>query len=86
MVDPIPYLDMVLLEAMAQLIATDSGGIQKEAYWLGVPCITLRHETEWIEKVKSGWNRLVEITSQHIINAVREASPSRNIAGRGLGV
>lgn len=75
MIDPVPYLDMVLLEAMAQLIATDSGGIQKEAYWLGVPCITLRCETEWIETVKSGWNRLVGTTSEHIINAVREASP-----------
>jgi UDP-N-acetylglucosamine 2-epimerase len=75
MIDPVPYLDMVLLEAMAQLIATDSGGVQKEAYWLGVPCITLRRETEWIETVKSGWNRLVGTTSEHIINAVREASP-----------
>lgn len=78
MVDPVPYLDMVLLETMAKLIATDSGGIQKEAYWLGVPCITLRHETEWIETVKSGWNRLVGTTSEHILNAVREAGPGRN--------
>jgi len=86
MIDPVPYLDMVLLEAMAQLIATDSGGIQKEAYWLGIPCITLRHETEWIETVKSGWNRLVGTTPEHIINAVSEASPSRNNSwpwGRG---
>lgn len=74
MVDPVPYLDMVLLEVMAKLIATDSGGIQKEAYWLGVPCITLRHETEWVETVKSGWNCLVGTTPEHIINAVREVS------------
>lgn len=78
MVDPISYIDMVFLEAMAQLIATDSGGIQKEAYWLGVPCITLRHETEWIETVKSGWNRLAGTTPEHIITAVSEVSPGRN--------
>jgi UDP-N-acetylglucosamine 2-epimerase len=78
MVDPVPYLDMVLLEAMAQLIATDSGGIQKEAHWLGVPCITLRQETEWIETVDSGWNRLVGTIPDHIVNAAQEARPGRS--------
>ncbi len=75
MIEPVPYLDMVLLEAMAQLIATDSGGIQKEASWLRVPCVTLRDETEWIETVASGWNRLVGTRTDHIVAAVQNAKP-----------
>ncbi len=75
MIDPVSYLDMVLLEAMARLIATDSGGIQKEAYWLRVPCMTLREETEWIETVDSGWNRLVGTLPNQIVTAAQEARP-----------
>jgi UDP-N-acetylglucosamine 2-epimerase len=75
MIDPVGYLDMVSLEQSARLILTDSGGVQKEAYWLGVPCVTLRDETEWTETVDCGWNRLAGVDADRIESAVRGFAP-----------
>ena len=71
--DPLGYIDMVAALRDAAFVLTDSGGLQKEAYWLKVPCITLRDETEWVETVESGWNRLAGADTGAIIDATKLA-------------
>ena len=70
LVDPLDYLDMVALEKTSRVIITDSGGVQKEAFFFGKPCITVRNETEWVETVQLGWNKLTGANKDEIINGV----------------
>ena len=73
---PVDYLDFLGLLMDAAKVVTDSGGVQKEAYFFGVPCVTLRDETEWIETVEDGWNALVGTDTEDILHAIEHFNPS----------
>lgn len=85
-IKPLGYSDFLALERNAKVILTDSGGVQKEAYLLGVPCVTLRERTEWTETVDDGWNKLVACNQKEITSAVRDFKPTSPQSNRfGLG-
>lgn len=77
LIDPVGYLDMVALISASRIILTDSGGLQKEAFFFRRPCVTLRDETEWTELVEGGFNRLAGADTDAILRAFREATASR---------
>ena len=70
--EPVPYKEMIALEENTKLVITDSGGVQKEAYFFRVPCVTVRNETEWTELVNTGWNKLVGTQESKIVKTVFE--------------
>jgi len=74
LIDPVSYHEMLLLVRGARTVVTDSGGLQKEAYWLETPCVTVRDTTEWTETIDAGWNSLVGTDAASIIAAVTDAS------------
>lgn len=87
-IPPASFLDMLQLEKSAQLIVTDSGGVQKEAYFHRVPCVTLRTETEWVELVEHGWNRLLdprqpEVMARGLLQASANSGEDIQLYGNG---
>lgn len=82
---PVGYLDMVMLERGAAVVVTDSGGVQKEAYFHGVSCVTLRDETEWVELVDLGWNRLAPPGQADMAAAIRGAIGEQGTTGTPYG-
>ena len=86
-IEPVPYLEMQRLQMSAKAIITDSGGMQKEAYFHQVPCITLRDETEWVETIEAGWNQLVGADFEKILtawlNVNLPSGPTENLYGDG---
>lgn len=88
LIEPVSYLDMLRLEKYAHVILTDSGGVQKEAYWVETPCVTLRDETEWVELVEYGYNQLASTQREKIFEAHQRAIQQKsydilNLYGNG---
>jgi UDP-N-acetylglucosamine 2-epimerase len=88
LIEPVGYFDMIQLESNARIILTDSGGVQKEAYFAGVPCVTLRDETEWVETVENGVNFLSGADTDVIVAAYQKAltvdvQPKEGLYGDG---
>ena len=77
LLEPVGYVDFIKLMLNAQKVITDSGGIQKESYLLGVPCITIRNNTEWVETLEDGWNILTGTDPDKIVTAIVEAGPNQ---------
>lgn len=84
MTEPVGHRELLALARASRCVATDSGGIQKEAFLLGVPCVTLREETEWPETLVGGWNELVGNRTSAIVAAVRRPRP-RTLAHNPFG-
>lgn len=85
-IDPVGYLEMINLEMNSEKIVTDSGGVQKEAFFMSKPCITMRDETEWVETVENGWNRIVGTDKNKILDSIVNFYPEKkqqNIFGDG---
>jgi UDP-N-acetylglucosamine 2-epimerase len=76
--EPLGYLDLAALLSQARVVATDSGGLQKEAYWYGVPCVTMRDTTEWVDTVENGANELVGDDPDLIAAALARAKMPEN--------
>lgn len=76
-IDPIGYLEMLSLERNCMKIVTDSGGVQKEAFFMKKPCITMRDETEWVETVENDWNRIVGTNKEKILDSIMNFEPSK---------
>ena len=75
---------MVMLEKNARAIATDSGGVQKEAFFYRVPCLTLREETEWVELVDLGWNRIIPPNVGEIVFAIEKLIGQLNVVNNDI--